>query len=63
MKVEEVILLKKATALNSIRRMYHPKAKPLTCCYEEGETQSGRRDEVVQRIINQLEKELFELKH
>jgi len=59
---EEIILQKKATALNAIRKLYHPLAKPLSCCYQDGETQTGRREEMVERIIKQLEKELFELK-
>ena len=59
---EEIILQKKATALNAIRKLYHPLAKPLSCCYQEGETQAGRREEMVERIIKQLEKELLELK-
>jgi len=59
---EEIILQKKATALNAIRKLYHPLAKPLSCCYLEGETQVGRREEEVERIIKQLEKELLELK-
>lgn len=59
---EQVIQQKKATALNSIRKLYHPLAKPLSCCYMEGETQAGRREQEVGRIIEQLEKELIELK-
>jgi hypothetical protein len=59
---EEIILQKKATALNAIRKLYHPLAKPLSCYWQEGETQAGRRDEEVERIIKQLEKELLELK-
>lgn len=59
---EEIILQKKATALNAIRKLYHPLAKPINCCYQEGETQAGRREEEVERIIKQLEKELLELK-
>jgi hypothetical protein len=59
---KEIILQKKATALNAIRKLYHPLAKPLSCCWQEGETQVGRRDEEVERIIKQLEKELLELK-
>lgn len=62
MKLEEIILQKKATALNAIRKLYHPLAPPLSCCYQEGETQAGRRDEEVEQIIRQLEKELDQLK-
>lgn len=59
---QEIILQKKLTALNAIRKLYHPLAKPLNCCWQEGETQAGRREEMVGRIIEQLEKELIELK-
>lgn len=59
---EEVILQTKATALNSIRKLYHPLAKPLNCCYQEGETQIERRDQIVNEIIEKLEKDLIELK-
>lgn len=58
----EIILQKKATALNAIRKLYHPLAKPLSCCYQEGETQAGRREETVEEIIKQLEKELLDIK-
>ncbi len=60
---EQVILQKKATALNAIRALYHPLAQPLSCCYQEGETQAGRREQEIEKIIKQLEKELLELKH
>ncbi len=59
---EEIILLHKATALNEIRKLYRPLAKPLSYCPEEGETQQQRRDEEVCRIVNKLENDLKELK-
>ena len=59
---EEIILQKKATALNAIRKLYHPLTKH-GYTYYEGE---GSRMEQIsfdaERIIKQLEKELLELK-
>ncbi len=62
MTKSELIIQTKATALNSIRKLYHPLSKPLSCCYQEGETQEGRRDSEVRGIIKQLEKELIKIK-
>lgn len=59
---EEIILLKKATALNAIRKLYHPLTKH-SYTYHEGE--GSRMEQIsfdVERIIKQLEKELLELK-
>ena len=59
---EEVILQKKATALNAIRKLYHPLTKH-SYTYYEGE--GSRMEQIsfdVERIIKQLEKELLELK-
>jgi hypothetical protein len=59
---EEVILQKKATALNAIRKLYHPLTKH-GYTYYEGE--GSRMEQIsfdVERIIKQLEKDLFELK-
>lgn len=59
---EEIILQKKATALNAIRKLYHPLTKH-SYTYYEGE--GSRMEQIsfdVERIITQLEKELLELK-
>jgi hypothetical protein len=59
---EEIILHKKATALNAIRKLYHPLTKH-GYTYYEGE--GSRMEQIsfdVERIIKQLEKELLELK-
>lgn len=59
---EEIILQKKATALNAIRKLYHPLTKD-SYTYYEGE--GSRMEQIsfdVERIITQLEKELLELK-
>jgi hypothetical protein len=63
MTKEEVILQKKATALNAIRKLYHPLSEPIDYCWQEGETSASRRDEEVLRVIRQLEKDLIKLKH
>ena len=59
---EEIILQKKATALNAIRKLYHPLTKH-SYTYYEGE--GSRMEQIsfdVERIIKQLEKELLELR-
>ena len=59
---EEIILQKKATALNAIRKLYHPLTKH-GYTYYEGE--GSRMEQIsfdVERIIKQLEKDLLELK-
>jgi NAD-dependent DNA ligase len=59
---EEIILQKKATALNAIRKLYHPLTKH-SYTYYEGE--GSRMEQIsfdVESIIQQLEKELLELK-
>ena len=59
---EEIILQKKATALNAIRKLYHPLTKH-SYTYYEGE--GSRMEQIsfdVEKIIKQLEKELLELK-
>ena len=59
---EEIILQKKATSLNAIRKLYHPLTKH-GYTYYEGE--GSRMEQIsfdVERIITQLEKELLELK-
>jgi hypothetical protein len=65
MTTEKLKLQKKATALNAIRKIYSPHN------YNNGEglrsnawdeSWAEQRDEQVKNIIDQLEKELFELK-
>ena len=61
---EEVILQKKATALNAIRKIYNPhnleSGKLMDNPWNESWVE--QRDYMVKRIIEQLEKELAELK-
>lgn len=66
MTTEQVILQKKLTALNSIRKIYNPHN------YENGEGLSSnfwneswpqQRDDLVKRIIDQLEQDLKDLKN
>ena len=62
MTKEEIKLQKKATALNAIRKLYHPLYKS-GYTYYDGEGSFGeQRDSDVQEIIKKLEKELEELK-
>jgi hypothetical protein len=65
MTTEQLKLQKKATALNAIRKIYNPHN------YNNGkglrsnrwdESWAEQRDEQVKKIIDQLEKELLELK-
>lgn len=63
MNKEEVKLQYKATALNAIRKLYHPLAKPVVFSFSEGETPSEVRDGIVKDIIERLEKDLYKLKH
>lgn len=62
MKHSEVVQQRKAEALNAIRALYHPLAKPLDCYYTEGETQQSCRENKIEEIIINLEKELNILK-
>lgn len=66
MTTEQVILQKKLTALNSIKKLYNPH------CYDNGvglssnfwdESWAEQRDDAVKRIIDQLEKDLKDLKN
>jgi hypothetical protein len=59
---EEIILQKKATALNAIRKLYHPLTKHGYTYYEGEGTRMEQISFDVERIIKQLEKELLELK-
>ena len=52
MNKSEVRLLKKLTALNSIRKLYNSKSLPYN--YQDGETYEEVRDLEVKRIINEL---------
>lgn len=62
MTKQELIQYKKATDLNAIRKLYHPKTKHNYTYYEgEGSLMEQIRYEVKQ-IIDTLEKELNELK-
>ncbi len=60
---EEIILQKKATALNAIRKLYHPLTKHSFTYYEGEGSKMEQISFDVERIIKQLEKELLELKH
>lgn len=63
MTKDEVKLQRKATALNSIRKLYHPLNKNLGYTYYEGEGSFGeQRDAQVQRIIEDLEEDLKRMK-
>jgi hypothetical protein len=59
---EEVILQKKATALNTIRKLYHPLTKHGFTYYEGEGSRMEQISFLVERIIKQLEKDLLELK-
>ncbi len=65
MTKEQIKLQKKATALNSIRKIYNAhnynSGKGLRSNMWD-ESWAEQRDEQVKRIIEQLEKELLELK-
>ena len=63
MTKEEIKQHKKATALNKIRKLYHPLNTNLGFTYYPNEgSMMEQRDERVQLIIENLEKELKELK-
>lgn len=62
LKIENVILQTKFTALNKIRKIYHPKAKKFICAHWDGETQVDLRDDYVKSIILKLESDLSNLK-
>lgn len=65
MTTEQVILQKKATALNAIRKIYDPfnlKSGNLMRQNRWDESYPEQRDEQVNKIIQQMEKELLELK-
>jgi len=60
MTKEEIILLKKLTALNKIRKIYGSSYK--LGKNEFGDNHSEQRDDIVKVVILNLEKELKELK-
>jgi len=62
MKGQELKQYKKATALNAIRKIYDKLYKHKYTFYEGEGTLMEQRDADVKRIIEQLEKELNELK-
>ena len=57
MTPEEVILQKKATALNAIMKIYHPKFDGYSN-NSWSDSYAEQRDEMVKRIIEKLEQEL-----
>lgn len=66
MTYEEIKIQKKFEALNRIRKIYHPKNydKGFGCSRNlwDNETWAEQRDEQVRRIINELEKDLNQIK-
>lgn len=59
---EEIILQKKGTTLNAIRKLYHPKTKHNFTYYDGEGSKMEQISFETERIIKQLEKELLELK-
>lgn len=59
---EQVILQKKAEALNAIRKICHPLTKHHYTYYEGEGSRKEQMYEDIQRIVAQLEKDLLELK-
>lgn len=59
---EQVILQKKLTTLNAIRKLYHPLTKHSYTYYDGEGSKMEQISFDVERIINQFEKELLELK-
>lgn len=57
----EVRQLKKSTALNKIRDIYNPKIR-FKCDHYDESSYGEQRDDVVMYIIEQLERELNQLK-
>jgi len=62
MTTEELKQYKKATALNAIRKLYHPKTKHNFTYYEGEGSMMEQISYEVKQIIETLEKELLELK-
>lgn len=59
---EQVILQKKLTALNAIRKIYHPLTKHSYTFYDGEGSKSEQQSDDVKYIIENLEKELKQLK-
>lgn len=55
MTTEQVILQTKLTALNKIKKMYHPK---YTMNYDRESSYGDQRDSAISEIIENLNKEL-----
>lgn len=62
MTTEELKQYKKATALNAIRKLYHPKTKHNFTYYEGEGSMMEQISYEAKQIIETLEKELLELK-
>lgn len=62
MNNQQVRLQKKLTALNKIRKIYHPFSKFSYSNYKEDGSYAEQRDYAVREIIETLEKELNFLK-
>lgn len=60
---QEIKSQKKATALNSIRKIYHPLTKNNYSNYPDDGSYAEQRDSMVREIMEKLEKELKELKN
>lgn len=58
----ELVHYKKATALNAIRKLLHPKTVLNFTYYEEEDSRREQLCDEIEYIIETLEKELFELK-
>lgn len=62
MTKEEAKQMKKSTALNAIRKLYHPKyelpKRSIGFYHGEYESDAERRDEMIREIIEQLELDL-----
>jgi len=59
----ELIQYKKATALNAIRKLYHPKTKHSFTYYEGEGSKMEQISYEVEFIVQQLEKDLEEIKN
>ena len=62
MNPKELMLQKKATALNAIRKLYHPLTKHSYTYYDGEGTFMEQVSFDVKRIIEKLEKDILELK-
>jgi len=62
MTKQELIQYKKATALNALRKLYHPKTKHSYTYYEGEGSMMEQMSYDAKHIIETLEKELLEIK-